>query len=157
MNCSRALKLVSCVLDGAATEHQKRLLDFHLLGCPSCRKAFRMSSDISHLSRDLPDPAPPADLEQAVRTMLASNPSGPRHTRRIRTSLLAVPAVAALIVLAMSISPLSNGRSQRIHETPALAQSSVPAKGGTNRDGSKSTVRTAPLSTYSRQASLISF
>jgi len=116
-----------------------------------------MSSDISRLSRDLPDPEPPADLEQAVRTMLASSQPGPHSGRRIRTSLLAVPAVAALIVLAMSVSPLSSQRTPRMQDTPTLAQSYVPAKGGANRESSKSTVRTAPLSTYSRQASLISF
>jgi len=159
MNCSRALRLISCVIDGVATEHHRRLLDFHLLGCASCRRAFRMSSDISLLARGLPDPAPPADLEETVRGMLAALPSPVPHARRIRASFLAIPAVAALIVLAMTVSPLSNDRTPPLPNTPALAQSSIaiPVKIDTGREGSKSTVRTTPLSAYSRQASLISF
>lgn len=117
-----------------------------------------MSRDISHLSRELPDPTPPGDLEEAVRGMLASLPSTPsRPARRLRAPLLAIPAAAALILVVMTVSPVPEGRSPRSPDSPVLAQSSLPGKAGEDREGSKSTVRTTPLSAYSRQASLISF
>ena len=156
MNCSRAQGLISCVIDGAATEHQRRLLDFHLLGCPACRKAYRMSVDLSGLTMKLPDPSPPEDLEAAVRSMLAAAERTPDRSRRIRASLLTVPAVAALIVLAMTVSPFSR-ESSRVSRPGDFSLVSVSMKSGQEHVSSKSRVRTAPLSSYSRQASLISF
>lgn len=156
MNCSRAQGLISCVIDGAATEHQRRLLDFHLLGCPACRKAYRMSVDLSGLTRELPDPSPPEDLEVAVRSMLAASSRTPDRSRRIRASLLTVPAVAALIVLAMTVSPFSPENSQ-VARPDGFSQVSVSLKSDQEHASAKSRVRTAPLSSYSRQASLISF
>jgi len=157
MNCARARKLISLVIDGAAGEHQKRLLDFHLMGCPSCRRAFRMSSDIARLSHELPDPTPPSDLESAVRHMLAAESARTAPAKRLRTPLLAIPAVAALMVLVMTLSPLPGGDSGRGQELRTVASASVTSKVVAERTGSKSRVRTTPLSAYSRQASLISF
>ena len=63
MNCSKARRLISLVLDGEATMQQKRLLDFHLMGCGACRRALEMSRDIARVARSLPSPVPPEDLE----------------------------------------------------------------------------------------------
>ena len=72
MNCSNALRIISLVIDGEAAEYQKRLLDFHLMGCSSCRKAMSMCRDISEIARKQPAPNPPPDLENYFREMLTT-------------------------------------------------------------------------------------
>ncbi len=159
MKCNRALRLISSVIDGNASANQQRLLNFHLMGCSSCRKAYTMSRDISRLTRELPAPSPPATLETDVMRMIsretAEVPTGKRH---FRASLLAIPAAAALIVLAVSISPLASTGSSAPRSL-ALSSSMPPGMKvmSADRSTAKSRVRTVPLSAYSRQANLISF
>ena len=156
MNCSRALKLISLVIDGEATEQQKRLLDFHLMGCDSCKKALLMLKDISSQTRDLPAPIPPENLEEMVRDMISRTQNTNQSRFRFRRIFLAAPAVAALLILSITLIPVSNppesildiGMTNLIHFSSKNDQINMT---------SKSRVRTAPLSVYSRQASLISF
>ncbi|MCK4505804.1 MAG: zf-HC2 domain-containing protein [Candidatus Aegiribacteria sp.] len=156
MNCSRALKLISLVIDGEATEQQKRLLDFHLMGCDSCKNALLMSKDISIQTRDLPAPVPPENLEDMVREMISRTQNTHQSRFKFRRIFLAAPAVAALLILSITLIPVSNapesildiGMTDLIHFTSKSDQVHMI---------SKSRIRTAPLSVYSRQASLISF
>ncbi len=156
MNCSKALKLISLVIDEEATEQQKRLLDFHLMGCDSCKRALLMSKDISSQTRDLPAPIPPENLEDMVREMIRRTQDTHQSRQRFRRIFLAAPAVAALLILSITLIPLSstpesildNGMTDLIHFTSKNDQVHM---------ASKSRIRTAPFSVYSRQASLISF
>lgn len=156
MNCSRALRLISLVIDGEATNQQKRLLDFHLMGCGSCRKALLMSKDISIQTRDLPAPAPPENLEEMVRELVSRTQDTHQSRFKFRRIFLAAPAVAALLILSLTLIPVSStqenildiGMSDLLHLT---------SKNDQNHMISKSRIRTAPVSVYSRQASLISF
>ncbi len=156
MNCSRALKLISLVIDGEATEQQKRLLDFHLMGCDSCKKALLMLKDISIQTRDLPAPAPPENLEYMIREMISKTQSIHKSRFKYRSIFLAAPAVAALLILSITLIPVSDapdnildiGMTDLMHITSKIDQVHM---------SSKSRIRTAPLSVYSRQASLISF
>lgn len=156
MNCSRALKLISLVIDGEATEQQKRLLDFHLMGCNSCKKALLMLKDISTQTRDLPAPVPPENLEDMVRGMISRTQNTYQSRFKFRKIFLAAPAVAALLILSITLIPISDapetildiGMTDLIHLTSKSDQVHIT---------SKSRIRTAPLSVYSRQASLISF
>lgn len=156
MNCSRALKLISLVIDGEATEQQRRLLDFHLMGCDSCKKALLMLKDISSQTRDLPTPIPPENLEEMVREMISRTQNTNQSRFKFRRIFLAAPAVAALLILSITLIPVSNpqesildiGMTDLIHFSSKNDQINMT---------SKSRVRTAPLSVYSRQASLISF
>lgn len=156
MNCSRALRLISLVIDGEATDQQKRLLDFHLMGCDSCKKALLMSKDISIQTRDLPAPAPPENLEEMVRELVSRTQDTHQSRFRIRRIFLAAPAVAALLILSITLFPVSStqenildiGMSDLVH---------LSSKNDQNHMTSKSRIRTAPISVYSRQASLISF
>lgn len=156
MNCSRALKLISLVIDKEATEYQKRLLDFHLMGCSSCRKALSMSGDISKLVHDLPAPVPPDDLEITIRNMIRekSDVQSPRH--RFPGAFLAIPAVAALLILAITVIPISFGPDD-ISEPDRTELTSLISKNNPVPIPYKSAIRTAPLSAYFRQATLISF
>lgn len=156
MNCSRALRLISLVIDGEATEQQKRLLDFHLMGCDSCKKSLLMLKDISIQTRDLPAPVPPENLENMVREMISKTQNIHHYRFRFRRIFLAAPAVAALLILSITLIPVSNapenildiGMTDPIHLTSKSDQFHMTVK---------SRIRTAPLSVYSRQASLISF
>ncbi len=156
MNCSRALKLISLVIDGEATEQQQRLLEFHLMGCDSCKKALLMSEDISIQTRDLPAPIPPENLEGMVREILSRTQDAHKSRFTFRRIFLAAPAVAALLILSITLIPVSDtpesildiGMTDLIHFTSKSDQVHMT---------SKSRIRTAPLSVYSRQASLISF
>ncbi|MFO8183574.1 MAG: zf-HC2 domain-containing protein [Candidatus Aegiribacteria sp.] len=156
MNCSRAQRLISLVIDGQATRQQKRLLDFHLMGCSSCRRAMEMSRDISRVARTLQSPPPPEDLEKRVRRMLDSGADRVHYLHRRRSAFLTIPAAAAILILAIALLPLSSPEEPlRNSSSPALAVHD--SKGIETRVPSKSGVRTVPLSAYSRQASLISF
>ena len=156
MNCSNALRIISLVIDREASEYQKRLLDFHLMGCGSCRKAMNMSRDISEIARNLPAPTPPSDLEKNIREMLQANADIRHSEHRFHVAFLAVPAVAALLIFTITILPLS-GDQNSINEPVSIGMAAYESKSGENRLSSKSGIRTAPLSEYSRQASLISF
>ena len=156
MNCSRALKLISLVIDGEATEQQKRLLDFHLMGCDSCKNALLMSKDISSQTHDLPAPVPPENLEDMVREMISRTKNTNQSRFKFRRIFLAAPAVAALLILSITLIPVSDapesmldiGMTDLVHFSSKSDQVHI---------ASKSRIRTAPLSVYSRQASLISF
>ena len=154
MNCSNAFKIISLVIDGEAAEYQKRLLDFHLMGCSSCRKAMSMCRDISEIAGKLPAPTPPADLEQNIREMLKVKVDIRHPEHRFRNTFLALPAVAALLIFALAILPFA-GNQESITETHGITLHE--SKNTDIRISSKSGIRTAPLSDYSRQASLISF
>lgn len=156
MNCANAFKIISLVIDGEASEYQKRLLDFHLLGCSSCRKAMSMCRDISEIAGKLPAPVPPEDLENDIREMLKTKADISHQEHRFRSAFLAFPAVAALLILALTVLPLST-EPELITETQGIAMSVHESKNADISLSQKSGIRTAPLSDYSRQASLISF
>ncbi len=156
MNCTNAFKIISLVIDGEASEYQKRLLEFHLLGCSSCRKAMSMCRDISEIAGKLPAPLPPADLENSIRKMLKTNADISHQEHRFRSAFLAFPAVAALLIFALAVLPLST-QPEPITETQGIAMPLLESKNTDIRISLKSGIRTAPLSDYSRQASLISF
>ena len=156
MNCSKALKIISLVIDGEAGISQRRLLDFHLLGCASCRKAMNMSRDISRISRNLPIPAVPANLETSIREILHTGSDIKRSEHRFRSAFLALPAAAALLIFAITILPLSSAQ-ESVSETQNIGMSMFESKNTGVQLSSKPGVRTAPFSDYSRQASLISF
>ncbi|MCK5117187.1 MAG: hypothetical protein KAR44_11345 [Candidatus Aegiribacteria sp.] len=156
MNCTNAFKIISLVVDGEAAEYQNRLLEFHLMGCSSCRKAMSMCRDISEIAGKLPAPTPPPDLELNIREMLKADTDINHSEHRFRSAFLALPAVAALLIFALAILPVSGDR-ELITDTPNIAMTSIESKTPDIRLSSKSGIRTAPLSDYSRQASLISF
>ncbi len=156
MNCSNAFKIISLVIDGEASEYQKRLLDFHLMGCSSCRKAMSMCRDISEIAGKLPAPVPPVDLETNIREMLKTKTDISHPEHRFRSAFLAFPAVAALLIFALAVLPLST-EPELITETQGIVVSVHESKNSDIRLSLKSGIRTAPLSDYSRQASLISF
>lgn len=156
MNCTKALKIISLVVDGEATEFQRRLLDFHLLGCSSCRKAIRMSRDISKIAGNLPAPMLPVNLENDVREMLRTRTDIKQSEHRFRGAFFTIPAAAALLIFAFTFLPHSSC-PESITEPQSIGMTVFESKNSDMQVSLKSGIRTAPLSEYSRQASLISF
>jgi len=156
MNCFKALKIISLVIDGEASDYQNRLLDFHLMGCPSCRRAMAMSRDISEIAGNLPSPSLPDGLEKNVRDMIHTRSDITRSEHRIRGVFLALPAAAALLLFAFTVLPISSS-PEAIAEPGASVLSEYGSKSTDIQLSAKSGIRTAPLSEYTRQASLISF
>jgi len=156
MICSKAQMIISLVLDGEATRQQKRLLDFHLMGCSSCRRTMEMSMDISRIARDLPSPVPPDDLESRVRRMLSNGSDRNLTAGRKRSAMLTLPAAAAILILAITLLPLSTP-GESLSDSTVAGMTSYQSKDIGMQPYSKSGIRTAPLSEYTRQASLISF
>ncbi|OPL18453.1 MAG: hypothetical protein AVO35_03745 [Candidatus Aegiribacteria sp. MLS_C] len=156
MNCSRAQKYISLLLDGEATPEQKRLLDFHLMGCSVCRRSLEMSRDISRVTRKLQAPAPPEDLEDRVRRMIAEGSDRRSPGLGRRSAVLTIPAAAAILMIALTLLPLSSPGESLVETTVSTLADYQPKSGGLHLS-SKSGIRTAPLSEYTRQASLISF
>lgn len=90
--------------------------------------------------------------------MISEETIPPRGNRRLRATLLAIPAAAALIALAVSISPISG--TPETSPVGLSLSSGIPLSMKSMSEGrssTKSRIRTVPLSAYSRQASLISF
>ncbi len=157
MNCRKALEIITLVLDDEATREQEIMLRFHLLGCPSCRKALEFSRDIATITRSLQAPPPPSDLETRVREMLAREDIETTVPRTKRSALLALPAVAAMLV-AIFIIPRSHDDEYVACGTTILAGSMRnEPKTASVELTSKSRLTTAPLAGYSRRSSLISF
>lgn len=155
MNCSKALFLIDLVLDGAATPEEEQMLHFHVAGCPSCRRALKMSRDLSSVFRSLSRPEVPVDLEARVRSRLAADSTGRPARRRIfRLSRIAValPFVAALLlVLGLTIG---GGGSGDTLAAAAGSDAKVAAVSGTTI---KYSVTTPALAAYARPASLVTF
>ncbi len=156
MNCRRAQVLISLVIDGEATQQQRRLLDFHLMGCPACRRNLEMSQDISRMTRILTAPIPPENLEDNIRQLIESNADKEPRARKWRSAVLTIPAAAAILLIMITALPISPSNEDM--QDPATASLAVSQpKNSQVQVSSKTGVRTAPLSEYSRQASLISF
>jgi len=78
-------------VDGALTEEQRAEVEAHLSGCDDCRRAIEEERSLREQLRDLPAPAMPAGLEDAVRRRLAGPPR--------RASSWALPLAASLVLL----------------------------------------------------------
>ncbi len=157
MSCRRAERLMGLVLDGEATEDQERLLRFHLNGCSSCARVFRMLSDISAVASDLPEPVPPPDLELRVRRRLVAAEAAAGAAPRRRRLLPAMAAAALLMLAVVSVQQHLGGDPMPAADATA-ATVQTRAKAERHMASAKSrVVRPAELSTFSRQASLISF
>jgi predicted anti-sigma-YlaC factor YlaD len=154
MNCSHALRLIDLVVDGVADEEQKRLLRFHLMGCPACRAALQMTMDLSALVGEVSQPEVPGDLLEKVRARLATDDFPPmRPSRsRLRRFAVAIP-VAAAVLLFLGIGTLG-GRSGG-GTGPGIDVAKVDIGSGSN--SGKVSYTTSPFISYSRPSTLTSF
>ena len=154
MNCTLALRLIDLVVDGVADEEQKRLLRFHLMGCPSCKAALQMTRDLSLLVGEISQPAVPEDLLEKVRARLATEDFPPIRTRKsgFRKFALALPAAAAILFF-VGIGTFGNGSGHGSGSALGISKLEI------NRDRqiSKVSYTTSPFISYSRPSTLTSF
>lgn len=101
MKCSNALELISRQLDGDLSPSEEQILSFHIMGCPTCRKATQMTRDISFVMRSIDKPVPPTVLAEKVYERLASGQyslkvSWKKHFWR---NVVIIPVAATLLIL----------------------------------------------------------
>ena len=173
MNCRKALELISRRVDGDLQPWEEHLLDFHLMGCASCRRALELTKDISGMVRSLDHPdVPEGFAEQVLERVRAAETTGDGGSagsfwRTARRLALALPPVAAVLLLALggirdnrvgSPVPASGHVSLRFEDarSPSMAaREPKPGLNGKSREGT--TFRSSPLLAYSREARLVSF
>ncbi|MCD6588082.1 MAG: zf-HC2 domain-containing protein [Candidatus Fermentibacteraceae bacterium] len=110
MNCNEALVLIDAVIDGEATPEEEQLLQFHVNGCDSCRRALYLSRSISTHVKSLEEPVPAPRLLETVQMRLSSgsydqSPLSDRKKTRLPFWRIAavIPFAAALVLFIHSI------------------------------------------------------
>jgi predicted anti-sigma-YlaC factor YlaD len=153
MNCTHALRLIDLVVDGMADDGQKRMLRFHLMGCPSCRAALQMTNDLSQLVIEISQPEVPEDLLEKVRARLAINdfPSMKTGKSKFRKLALALPAAAAILIF-VGIGSFDKGTAR---SGSAIGITKVEI--ASDKQISKISYTTSPFISYSRPSTLTSF
>ncbi len=105
MNCNEALVLIDAVIDRETTPEEEQLLQFHVNGCESCRKALHLSRSISSHVKNLEEPVPDSSLLETVQVRLSSGNydksplSAGKPARRPFWRIAAVIPFAAALVL----------------------------------------------------------
>jgi predicted anti-sigma-YlaC factor YlaD len=154
MNCSHALRLIDLVVDGVASEEQKRLLRFHLMGCASCRTALQMTMDLSRMVGEVSQPRVPEDLLEKVRARLEADdfpPMAPVRSR-FRRFVVAIP-VAAAILLVLGIGAFG----QRPASPAGASIGGAKMELSSTHSVDKVSYTTSPFISYSRPSTLTSF
>jgi Putative zinc-finger len=107
-DCARTREALPELALGIADGEQRALALEHIAGCADCRRELEeMSSVADELIALAPEHQPPPGFENRVLGRLAVRHSSPRPRRRRLRRLsfaAAVPAIAAVTALAMSIS-----------------------------------------------------
>jgi len=154
MNCNHALRLIDLVVDGVASEEQKRLLRFHLMGCASCRMALKMTMDLSRMVGEISQPRVPEDLLEKVKARLEADDFPPmaRVRSRFRRFAVAIP-VAAAILLFLGIGAFG----QRSASPTGSAIGGTKMELSSAHDVDKVSYTTSPFVSYSRPSTLTSF
>ena len=152
MNCNEALVLIDAVLDGEATHEEEQLLQFHVNGCDSCRRALYLSRSISGRVKSLDEPVPDSRLLEAVQVRLSSGNydqspvSAGKTVRRPFWRIAAViPFAAALVLFIHGIDHRgSTDYTGRVIETAAVKNATIH-------------YAPAPVVAYSRPSSVSTF
>lgn len=113
-HCTRTRAALPELALGIADGEQRALVLDHIAGCPDCRREL---AELSSLADDLialaPQHEPPPGFEKRVLDRLAVRQTRPRAVRRRLRRLalaVAVPAVAAVTALAMTLAYSSDHR-----------------------------------------------
>ncbi len=99
MNCDRATRLISAMLDGELDAHQLRQLRRHLAECPGCQLEYQEERLIVRALGDLNVPVPDAGFEQRLMGALHhTHAPKPAPFPWMRRMVLAVGAAACLML-----------------------------------------------------------
>lgn len=99
MNCDRATRLISAMLDGELDAHQLRLLRRHLAECPACRMEYNEERLTVRALGDMAPRLPDEGFEQRLMGALHHVPA-PRPAAHpwMRRTMLAFGAAACLML-----------------------------------------------------------
>lgn len=94
MDCQHTTERIQAWLDGTLADDERAALHAHLAECPHCRAESEEWQALQHALRNLPAPAPPADLTERLWA---------EHPRRHHPGWIV--AAAASLVLALLVGP----------------------------------------------------
>jgi anti-sigma factor RsiW len=121
LNHHRAGQLLSPYLDGELLAAESRAVQEHLLECAACRQEYERLRATRALLSELPVAEPPAEFWAAVRAPRAPRPlplaarfAGPGW-RPGWWPRAAWAVAAAVLVLALALTPLIKGTVDRLH------------------------------------------
>jgi len=103
-DCSEYLELISRSVDGDLSAEEAEMLYEHLAHCPSCSATLSSFEELSMMTADSLK-QPPAQLHEGVMASIEAAKKRPWYTRYRFT---AVAACFALVVLAISYTPLGD-------------------------------------------------
>lgn len=186
MKCREAHDIMNLVIDNEASPKEHSSLQFHIMGCPACKRLFDMSQDISVEMRNLSAPSPPSDLEEQVYLRLEKQALSVKPRKSPPYFIIA--ASLTVFILFTSFAILSNTNApeytaENIIEpesslylsalvkerdtlsNPVMFSSGKPEtvmhlhgdKYLSMADNIKHSIRTAPPVRYTRQSCMISF
>lgn len=130
LNHHRANQLLSAYLDGELSASESAGVQEHLMDCSLCRGAYEDLRITKGLLSQLPLAEPPAEFWPGVREPERARSHVPPAAHRIRgvgpaarswwPVLVYRPAwaiAAALVVLAIALTPMIRGTADRLHAT----------------------------------------
>lgn len=126
LNHHRAGRLLSPYLDGELLPKEAAAVQEHLLECGACREAYEHLRATKALLGELPVAEPPAEFWATVRGPEVHRPSLPARLSAVRLAPLRIwgstlrrrvawVVAAAVVVLALALTPLIKGTVDRLH------------------------------------------
>ena len=103
-DCSEYLELISRSIDGDLTSEEAETLYEHLAHCPKCSETLSSFEELSMMTADTVG-KPPAELRTGVMESIKAAKKRPWY---VRYRFTAVAACFALVVLAISYTPLGD-------------------------------------------------
>ena len=121
MNCTKANKKISALIDGRLVEKDRLALFEHIKVCPDCKKLYDKTKAITEQLRLLPEVPLPEGAENRVHFALEREAQKPRKKNWIKFAAIALPATAAVFAAALGISYLfSGGLTKSTNEMTAM-------------------------------------
>lgn len=103
-NCEKTINVLNEYIDGELTPEECSAVQAHIESCPACKKEYEELCMIKKLFNDVQEEAPPELLSNIMTAVRTQKNDTKKHKKL--TEKIAVVAVAATIVLTISVSPL---------------------------------------------------
>jgi anti-sigma factor RsiW len=126
MNCKTAEKWVLRFLDGRLDERSRGLLEEHLKGCPSCRKAEAEYRSMMALLRDEREQSPLPRFWERLEPRLKEEQKIVPLVLWERWALRAIPVFVALVILAAGLFILTPQAGEMSQSEALLIDNSNP-------------------------------
>ena len=109
MNCKKANKQISALIDGRLNEKDRSALLEHIGVCPQCKKLYdSMQAMVGGLSA-FDDVLLPEGAENRIHFALERESQKPRRKKWLKITMIAMPATAAVFAAAFGLSYIFSG------------------------------------------------